>query len=455
MHDLTNATDRNRELSPADILKSPRPEAIGKFNSLSETQQLELILQADGYDRLELLRLSPHYKNLVQALPPPEVLFTIEVVGADACLPFIAATNFDQFTFLTDLLCWDQEALKPEAIGEWLQILVNCGEEKIQEWLTSVDSEWLILILKTVVNVYKGEIDSTPPSILEGENIFTLDEMYYFECPDPKLAAALKTLLTILRTEDAAGFRGIMESVLWMDRLEVELDAAQFRQSRLAEWGFPDLDEAREIYQYLTPNERRKILQTAASKHNLTYQQLIVPNYPAKFQERRGFLTAALAFVTDRTRRARFNQELMLLANKVQVADGMKSLGGLESIIVSSRKTMGYVTLGLAGLSLRQPEKAAEFIGRIHTLHLFQVGFSQIRDLQRQAQQLVHRAPGLLATLAFGDRQILTGLLNVQPQFYIGDQKLETHDFEDFHEPEQLQKCRELLQSIETQGSSI
>jgi len=394
-HDYRNST------SISEILNTKGDEAVQKFNSLTLQQQLELVLDTTGSDRVELLYRSDRFNSLVQAMPAPEILFTYEEVGMDVALPIIAATSHEQFTFLTDFLCWNKDEINPQAIVDWLQILTECGEEKIQDWLAKVDPEWLILILKSLVNIYKCDDEGEPPDIPAANNLYTIDGLYYFEFLDSNSIDPLQAILSIFRDEDPDGFRGIMEATIWTDLRELEIYASHFRHSRMSEWGFPEWDEAVEIYQYFTPVERKKVVQELEKGLSEWAELSTAPRYPIKLQDGKGFLAICLKYVADGNRTARFSQELVLLANKVQVADGMENLGALENVRLSSKKALGYVTLGLAELSGNDPLKAAELIGRVHTERLFQVGFSQVEDLARTARQLADKVDLAKTSAAF------------------------------------------------------
>ena len=437
-----------------EILNSKDNLGIQKFNSLTLKRQLQLVLDSTGRDRVELLYCSDRFNSLVKAIPVPEVLFTCEEVGMDVALPIIAATSHEQFTFLTDFLCWNKDEINSKAIVDWLQILAECGEDKIQDWLAKVDPEWFILILKSVVNIYKCDDEGDPPDIQDTNNIYTIDGMYYFEFLDSHAIDPLQTILSIFRDDDPDGFRGIMEAAIWTDVREMEIYASHFRQSRMSEWGFPEFDDAVEIYQYFTPEHRKKVVRELEKGLKEWSDLSDVASYPIKFGDQKGFLTICLKHIEDRQILARFSKELVLLANKIQVADRMDNIGGLENIRVSSRKTMGYVTLGLAELSGNDPLKAAELIGRVHTERLFQVGFSQVEDLARKAHHIVKcgrlaENPGAINQLVSPDREILKGLLNSSPKFHTGDKALTVNDYIDFHEPDQVERCWEVLKRIE------
>ncbi len=437
-----------------EILRAKDNSVIQKFNELTLKQQLVLVLETTGKERMDLLYLSDRFSSLVQAIPAPELLFTCEELRMDMALPIIAATSHEQFTFLTDLFCWNKAEPNPKAIVDWLQILAECGEDKIQDWLAKVDPEWLILILKSVVNIYKCDDEGEPPDIQTTNSIYTIDGMYYFEFLDSHAIDPLQTIFSIFRDDDPDGFRGIMEAAIWANIHEMEIYASHFRQSRMSEWGFPEFDEAIEVYQYFTPEHRKKVVRELEKKLVEWKDLSNVPLYPIKLEDQKGFLTSCLKYIEDEIILARFSTELILLANKVQVADGMDHIGWVENIRVSSRKTMGYVILGLAELSDNDPLKAAALIGRVHTERLFQVGFSQVEDLARKAHQLAKYGrlaenPGVIKLLKSPDREILKGLLNPSPKFYNGDKALTASDYIDFHEPDQVGQCWQALKRIE------
>jgi hypothetical protein len=461
MSKIVRKEDEQQNLpSVSELLKAKDNSGVQKFNALTQKQQLELVLDSSGRDRVELLYLSDRFDSLVQAMPAPEILFTSEEVGMDVALPILAATNHEQFTFLTDMLCWNKDEINPQAMVDWLQILVECGEDKIQDWLAKVDPEWLILILKSLVNIYKCDEEGEPPDIPEANNLYTIDGLYYFEFLDTHAIDPLQTILSIFRDEDPDGFRGIMEAAIWTDVQEMEIYASHFRQSRLSEWGFPELDEAVEVYQYFTPDERKKVVQELQKGLSEWAGIATTPGHLVKLKDQQGFLASCLKFVDDGQRSARFSQELVLLANKVQVADGMENLGALENIRLSSKKAMGYVTLGLAELSGTDPQKAAELIGRVHTERLFQVGFSEVQDLARTAHRLVEQGslaenPHKIDHLISPDREILKGLLYPKPKFYVIEKGLTANNYIDFQEPEQIQKCGDLLKRLEQRDEKI
>ncbi|MBP1697751.1 MAG: hypothetical protein H6Q41_2939 [Deltaproteobacteria bacterium] len=102
-------------------------EAQRVFNSLSVKNQLDLVLQARGKDRLHYIFLSEHPEPLVQQLPELEVFLTVKEAGEKDCLDLISLTTPEQFQFLLDLDFWKRDQLDPEKILHWMEILLESG----------------------------------------------------------------------------------------------------------------------------------------------------------------------------------------------------------------------------------------------------------------------------------------------------------------------------------------
>ena len=427
-----------------------------RFNALPLEQQLRLVLDSYGQTRIELLKLSDRFEELVQALPPEEILLTVEEAEGEDLLAIVKATSMEQFTFLTDIRWWQQDEIDPQRVSGWLQLLVECGEEKILDWLFNVDPELLVTVLKRSLSVIKCTEDFTPPEEAADEGIFTLDGLYYFKCFDQTLLPTWRKILMLYRSYDPEAFVSTMEAVIWENLIEVEQLAYHFRQSRLAERGFPDLDEALEIYTYI-PRERQKdVLRGGPAVVRGDESLTPAPRYPLKSQDHAVLLARALKQIGDQRIFEQFCYGLVAVANKVQVADGLE-LGHPESIRISARKTAGYINIALEELSGMNLTTATDLVQRVHPQHLFQIGYSRVQDLKLRAHKLVRigwisKVPDGIELLDSPWRQILGGLLKSRPGYYIGDKTLALQDYREFRTRAEIETVTKGLDMIEYQG---
>ena len=95
-------------------LPEDQKEAQRVFNSLPVKNQLDIVLQSRGKERLHYLFLSEHPEQLVQQLPELEVLLTVKEVGEEDCLDLISLTTPEQFQYILDLDFWKRDQLDPE-----------------------------------------------------------------------------------------------------------------------------------------------------------------------------------------------------------------------------------------------------------------------------------------------------------------------------------------------------
>lgn len=416
-------------------------------------QEVAFILSLPARERLELVALSEHPRELLRRMPAEEVLLTIQEVGAEAAGPLVAATTAEQFNLFTDIDIWKEENVDQDRTHTWLLTLAECGEQKILEWFQTADAELIVLLLKKFLILFKTDPDGAPSLELPR---FTLDGVYHFCCLDAEVLEAFRTLLSVLRLHHSKLYFAVVESALWADLKVLEQQAARWRRGRLAEYGFPDEDEASEIYRYIAPEETTTLIQ----KHRLTGAALTSeqpePRYPLKLIEsdEQALMVRALPLVQSERDVSFLTRGLISVANRVQVADHLP-VGRLASIQASARKTAGYINIALEVLTDGSPEAAAGLLAEVHAEHLFRVGSSRIEDAARQARRLM--LTGWLKTLPEARplldspaREILEGLLGSQPQWYTGGE--DNEGYGDFRSLAEIELAEAMVQEIEAVG---
>ena len=130
------------------------PKEVEKvFNSLPIKNQLDIVLQARGKERLHYLFLSENPEQLVEQLPELEVFLTLKEVGEKDSLDLISLTTPEQFQYLLDLDFWKRDQLDPEKILHWMEILLESSERKVTQFIHSTDSEFIALLLKKFLRI--------------------------------------------------------------------------------------------------------------------------------------------------------------------------------------------------------------------------------------------------------------------------------------------------------------
>jgi len=139
------------------ILPEDEEEAERTFNDLPVQQQLEFVLRYHGNERLRHLFLSHQGRELVQRLPEIELFLMVKKSGERDALELVSLTSPEQFQYLLDLDFWNKDQLDLGKATQWMGTLLECGEEKVREFIQSTDPEFIALLLKKFLHVMKFE----------------------------------------------------------------------------------------------------------------------------------------------------------------------------------------------------------------------------------------------------------------------------------------------------------
>jgi hypothetical protein len=331
---------------PVTLPEDPK-EAQKVFNSLPVKNQLDIVLQARGKERLHYLFLSEHPEELVQQLPELEVFLTVKEIGENDSLELISLTTSEQFQYLLDLDFWKRDQLAPEKILNWMEILLESGEKKVTQFIESTDPEFIALLLKKFLQV----------TALEGEHLegmdriplFTLDQFYFVDFKGKKTREVFEPFLRILYRVNGESYRRLMESLVCEIESELEETGYHLRNSRLSDYGFPDFEESLEIYRFVNPEslipEERPLkvraqedIEKGSSIFYLTHQN------------EGPFFSSILSKIDDPHEQDRLKQEITALCNKAIVAEAidLSNIAVMERVV---KKVNHYLNLGLQYLS--------------------------------------------------------------------------------------------------------
>ena len=389
--------------------------------------------------RVEEIVADPQATEIVQAMAEEELYFTFKEVGDHDGLPLLELASPGQRQYATDLELWRKDEFHPERALDWVALLQERGPDALRTWLRESEPELICLLLKKWIRVHKWNRVEDP----EEPPHFTLDQVYYMEFLEPRREKTLKGLLRTLAEADLASYHQTLDHVSWHTGAELEEHLRHFRASRLAEKGFPDLDEALSIYAPMSP-ERFKSMQAAGRLlvPAPTEDAGLAPEYALVRQPEGTLFRAAMGEVRDPHAVDRIKRELAALANRVLVADGLtpEDVATLQSSLV---KAGGYVSIGLERLVSRDVLHAGKVLAVTPLTFLFQVGFAAVIEVQRQAEGKVMRwlrecglSPEFLGEPWNAQLQ---GLLRKRPKRHAGGRGGEPF-YEEFASLEQLRE---------------
>jgi Family of unknown function (DUF6178) len=422
------------------------PEAAEKiFNSLPVKSQLDFLLQSRGKERLHCLFLSNNPEQLVQQLPEIEVFLTVKEAGEMDSLPLISLTTPEQFQFLLDLDFWKRDELDPEKILHWLEILLECGEKKIAQFIQSTDPEFIALLLKKFLRVFT--LEGEPVEVEETLPPFTLDHYYFIHFTGKETRPVLEPFLKIFSLIEAGGYQRLMEALVWELDSELEEGEYRIRNGRLSEQGFPDFEEALEIYRFIHPDSmslKGKIPSVRKEEESDRSR----PTFYLTFSDESPFFSSVLGKIDDPLDQDRLKVELTALCNRAMVAEAT-DLSRFEEIERITKKVFHYLNIGLQYLSREEETRALEILHSLPLQRLFQAGVSLTHLLKRKAETLLN-GPWFGANrenLLFLDPPYLErfeGILKKRPSL---DRNGKVEDFKDLQE---LKETENLVETVET-----
>ena len=357
------------ETSPGVLSDDPK-EIQKAFNGLPVDKQLEIVLGARGKERLRTLFFSENPKELFQRLPELEVFLTVKEVGRSDVIDLITLTTPEQFLYLLDLDVWNKHQLDLEKVVHWVEILLESGEERVVEFIRSSDPEFLCLFLIKFLHITK--LEGEPTELMDRNLPFTLDREYFITFRKAEIRPVFQPFLEILYRYDTDTYRRLMESLLGELESDIEETVYRFRNARLADYGFPDVAQALEIYRFVNPNAVPVERETLWVPPTDTPDKAL-PTFYLMGQGDGPFFSEVLSRVTDPLVQDRLKGELAGLCNKAMVAESIDlfDVGDMEWVV---KKVFHYLNLGLQGLSGKEEGRAVRVLHTVSLQRIFQSG---------------------------------------------------------------------------------
>lgn len=412
-------------LSLADLSRLTTKELGELFGRLPFPRRLGAILQLNGKQRQDLILLASHPEPLVHALPEEELLMTIKDIGDEDAVPIISLTSDSQLRYLMDVDLWVKDKLEPARALRWLTLILECGEDKLMQWLRSQDEEMVASIFYSFIHVVKPEEETEPPE-LGLTSPYTLDNIYYLYFRKPDFIPAVGRFIEILRRRNENYYLWLMEELVWGLPAEREEMALRWRQARLDEKGFPSLDEALGLYQYLPDREMQRIIKSRAQPDSgkPAESPLIQGWFLKSLRQGDSLFSSALARIEDPEEIDRLHREFIHLCNMCMVADGREP-GDVAEIRKSTEKVLQFLNIGLQVIAEGNEQKATDALMSLHLLFVFRVGYTQTLRLRLEALKFLQSVGANVpraGTTILGDplEGLLMGICRKRPLFYKG-----------------------------------
>jgi hypothetical protein len=361
---------------------------------LSERVELVLALPADRR-RLDLILLSAKPDQLVQALPPEDFILTLKGIGEADSVELIELSSDEQTTYLADLELYVRRGIDLGHLAYLNELFFKCSRERMLRWLRTLDFEILVLLFeRTLLPVDKEALDSLPDRL--AERVMTPDGYHYMIV---KLGAdfkLVKKLVDFIYIEDQELFFALMGNIGTTPTAETEQQTFRWRNGRLADRGWPNLEAALELYRPRDPAQIKRSALPSGPENP--------PRYTLQAGSWGSLLNAGLDTIENPSPQA---GQLANLVNRVAIGDGLLP-SDPETLRFAAERVKGYLEIGLALLGARDNEAAGRLISDIPLLHIFQVAWEAISRRAARARELLAKTPpGMLSLVDEPYREVL------------------------------------------------
>ena len=401
-----------RQVGHLTLLRQERKITVAEYNALTIDEQLNMIHQARGKQKYDLLINAQHVEKLVPQLHPQELYLTINELGAEYSTELLALASPEQLTTLLDLDCWEEDNLSPILSLHWLQLLLGTGEEKICQLARQMEPELLVLFLKKHLIITRG-LEAYDDD--DAENAKRLEGLYDVQYSSEDAAKIIGAILKIWCDREQESYLLIMEMIRSENISVLEEEVYQTRSNRLLDLGIIPTIEAKTIYSYLDPETFKPggksdfYLEADSSQHPAA---LLACGSP------RNLLAEILSGTVDHDSAC----ELLFLVNRKMSADKI-DLAETEEVAETFQSTYDTLNLALEFLAGADLDKAETIFHNTYLLHLFQLGHSLLKKQQIRGEKI--RSNQIYPFLDYPELLFIDSLLQQPAALYreAGDEK--------------------------------
>jgi len=324
-------------------------------------------------DRLEVLLRAPNAAELVRSLPAEDLYAAAVDVGLADSTELVQLSSPEQFRAFVDLGAWAKDRFDAHRAITWLRAARGDDPGEFLGKVHELDLEVLQLLLRETTRIQDREEQPDPdPSRV---NVETPDGRYFIELlVEGAELSAIRALLTELIAEDPFQASRLLEATRWELASELEEAAYKFRQARLADLGFPPLEQAKSVFAFVEPGP-------PAAPSTGSAAELAIP--------RVDYLAAAIRGMAP-DELEQLEEQLRSLGNWVLVAEGVEP-GDTRAARDIAEAVRDYLSLGFEHLCGADSTRAPAVVRQLGLRRIFQIGFSLTLKLKFRADRLARR----------------------------------------------------------------
>lgn len=431
---------REKKVGHLTLHRPTRTLTPKEYNALAPRERLAMISAAEGRRKFDLILEAQDAERLVRQLPAQEIYLLLKELGKEDVPELLQFSSTEQITTFLDLDCWDGDVFDGGRVAEWLELLLESGEEKVWQSAQEFDFGLLVLILKKLVVVTHGPEDYLDDDARQ--EAVQRHGGYEIEFTDSEGAKVTAAFLDVVFRRDLDFYVRMLEAVRWEQESLLEEDELRLRSGRLQDHGFPDPFEALSVYAWLDPGDfepslwrKRGIVAGEATE---------APGFVLTAATPKGILAEILSGGLD----SETCWELTFLLNQVMAADRV-DVGEMARVREEMGEVYRYLNLALEHLAGSDLDKAEGFFSGLYLQALFRLGYSLTLQLQKRARDLAKSPVGPYLDGPF--RALVDALGHRKPRFYEGMEDVTRAGERPFAELKDLRLASEWLDRIEVQ----
>jgi hypothetical protein len=380
--------------------------AANNVSRLPFAEKINHLRALEHKERLDRIIADPEAKRILKAFDPPELYWMVKHIGENDVSELLELCAPEQIEFFLDMECWEKGVFSEEKFITWLGHLLDIGDKRIIELLPHLELEFLVLALMKEIVVGGGVGDMVAEAEKEHEWDHSFDGCYMISFKNSSNANIIGKFIDIIYSNFQPLYLVLMESIRTETLGEIEELSFQFRSARLADWGFPELEDALTIYAHLDP----RTYTPSGDKVISTMDGGIAANLPLPISGESLLQRAILVAGQDA-----LLQELNYLINNAIVAEGL-SLADRDDMRSILQRVYGYLNIALEFICNNDEVRAGALLEQEHLKRLFQLGRGFIVPLRKNAEKLQSSGKDF----GYAANKVLLGLKAVHPKFYRG-----------------------------------
>lgn len=381
----------------------------------------------------------PNAPALVQSMEPEELHTLMQDLGWSDCHELLRYASEEQFQGLTAINAWVDREFQPQNLEALIGLAAAADMDTVERLLESFEHETSGLYLLSRVLIFNLPAEPNDQDEVRelGEVLVTPDNMFWLVFPDgDDFFPQVKYFIDRMYDLDNLAMVSLLKTLVFEDKDTLQAQARQFRQARLRTMGFPELEEADKLLDYVNPVRLKNEIRTKLEQS----PQLVVGQdtlLPALVDLQLGdvpFLQLALQSKVDAAVRDDVVLGMVYLANAVIVASSGGDLFQPAARELGLTRAVSLMNLGLEFLSDKDPEVGAQALGRVWPKTLFRIGHSRLLALKARATKLAGMQGTEFGFNLFDPplRDVIAGCRADVPQYFVGlddDASLELREF--------------------------